>query len=216
MDATSKLPSLIGIRSISKEARETDTEAFYWLQNQNNTLLLVVGLKFPSSDGPHLLHILQHLTVCKISPEGFMSSVLLWLVIIVMVISIDVTIVVVESSSVIKLLNLAIVGHYGAISWNLLQIRLAIHSPSLSVGKIRLPSLDFCSGNSIMDEYDSSLPLPLEVDRLAEHELFVCSIYCLAIGASVGLVVLSVFAMLVACASRAAVTLSATSFLMAA
>ncbi|GJY52901.1 hypothetical protein Tco_0444565 [Tanacetum coccineum] len=39
---------------------------------------------------------------------------------------------------------------------------------------------------------------------------------CLAIEASLGLVVLSVFAMLAACASRAAETLSATSFLMAA
>ncbi|GJX09988.1 hypothetical protein Tco_0199847 [Tanacetum coccineum] len=61
---TSKLPSLIGIRSISKD----------WF----------------NKDG-------------SISPEGFLSSVLLWLVIIVAVVSVGVTVVVVvERSSGVK------------------------------------------------------------------------------------------------------------------
>ncbi|GKF23854.1 hypothetical protein Tco_0076176, partial [Tanacetum coccineum] len=39
----------------------------------------------------------------SISPEGFLSFVMLWLVIIVAIVGVGVTVVVVESSSVIKL-----------------------------------------------------------------------------------------------------------------
>ncbi|GJU69516.1 hypothetical protein Tco_1255775 [Tanacetum coccineum] len=53
----------------------------------------------------------------------------------------------------------------------------------------------------------------VEYLKLFEEEI---EVHCFATGASLGLVVLSVFAMLADCASRDVVTLSATSFLMAA
>ncbi|GJZ49774.1 hypothetical protein Tco_0603964 [Tanacetum coccineum] len=100
----------------------------------------------------------------SIRPKGFLSSVLLWLVIILAVVGVDVTVVViVKSSFVVKLLQ----------------------SPD---GKLS----SLCQ--NLAHSGDIRLPIP---------------------GASLGLVVLSVFAMLAAYASKAAETLSATSFLMA-
>ncbi|GJS44175.1 hypothetical protein Tco_0569218 [Tanacetum coccineum] len=126
---TSKLPSLIGIRSISKgrifsiEARDMDTKLLS-APESNNTLARFLG---------QMAHLVTSITLnnarsCmmqsafltqgtvsnipivfslgdSIRPEGFMSSVLLWLGIIVVVVGLGVTVVVVvvESSSVIKL-----------------------------------------------------------------------------------------------------------------
>nr|GEU35263.1 hypothetical protein [Tanacetum cinerariifolium] len=62
-----------------------------------------------------------------------------------------------------------------------------------------------------MNETNSSFRT-IELERLAAYKPLVSAFPCYM--SSLGLVVLSVFAMLVACASRAAETLSATSFLM--
>ncbi|GJR10878.1 hypothetical protein Tco_0793530 [Tanacetum coccineum] len=146
---TSKLPSLIGIRSISKgwfnkvsivmggifiiEARDMDTKLLSALES-NNTLA-----RYTSSGWPlvsvvlgQMAHLVASITLDNarsyvmqsafltqgtvssipiifswgdsIRPEGFLSSVLLWLVIIVAVVGVGVTVVVVvESSSVVKL-----------------------------------------------------------------------------------------------------------------
>ncbi|GKF62170.1 hypothetical protein Tco_0182224, partial [Tanacetum coccineum] len=61
--------------------------------------LAVTALGLLLVAGPLFLQFLSD----SIRPEGFLSSVLLWLVIIVAVIGVGVTIVVVESSSVVKL-----------------------------------------------------------------------------------------------------------------
>ncbi|GJU29065.1 hypothetical protein Tco_1172654 [Tanacetum coccineum] len=160
---TSKLPSLIGIRSILKgwfnkvsivmggifslEARDMDTKLLS-APESNNTLARCSSLGIITSSGwpfvsaflSQMAHIVSNITLnsarfCvmqsafltqrtvssisiifswggSISPEGFLSSVLLWLVIIVAVVGVGVTIVVViivavvvvvKSSSVIKL-----------------------------------------------------------------------------------------------------------------
>ncbi|GJW37846.1 hypothetical protein Tco_0060766 [Tanacetum coccineum] len=124
---TSKLPSLIGIRSILKggifsiEARDMDTKLLSALES-NNTLVRFLG---------QMAHLVTSITLNSarscvmqsafltqgtvsnipivfiwsvgIRPEGFLSSVLLSLVIIVALVGVDVTVVIVESSSVIKL-----------------------------------------------------------------------------------------------------------------
>ncbi|GKD16791.1 hypothetical protein Tco_1205949 [Tanacetum coccineum] len=128
---TSKLPSLIDIRSILKGM----TNYRYWL------LIASSGWSFVSAVLSQMAHLVASITLnsarsCvmqsafltqgtvssipiifswggSISPEGFLSSVLLWLVIIVAVVGVGVTVVVViivavvvvvESSSVVKLL----------------------------------------------------------------------------------------------------------------
>ncbi|GJU44119.1 hypothetical protein Tco_1201385 [Tanacetum coccineum] len=108
---TSKLSSLIGIRSILKGM----TINVHW----------VAGFTIPVA-GPLFLQFLSAFLTQRtvssipiifswsdsIRPEGFLSSVLLWLVIIVVVVGVGVTVVVViivavvvvvESSSVVKL-----------------------------------------------------------------------------------------------------------------
>ncbi|GJU68816.1 hypothetical protein Tco_1255075 [Tanacetum coccineum] len=154
---TSKLPSLIGIRSILKgwfnkvsivmggifslKARDMDTKLLS-APESNNTLVWqvsVIGSRLLPVAGPlffavlgQMAHLVANITLNSaryymmqsvfltqgtvssisiifswggsISPEGFLSSVLLWLVIIVAVVGVGVTVVVVvESSSVIKL-----------------------------------------------------------------------------------------------------------------
>ncbi|GJZ13551.1 hypothetical protein Tco_0548781 [Tanacetum coccineum] len=114
---TSKLPSLIGIRSISK----------CWFNKITSS-----GWPFVSTVLGQMAHLVASITLnsarsyvmqsafltqrtvsqytlfsvgvaCR-SPEGFLSSVLLWLVIIVAVVGVSITVVVVvESSSVVKL-----------------------------------------------------------------------------------------------------------------
>ncbi|GKC93758.1 hypothetical protein Tco_1159200, partial [Tanacetum coccineum] len=80
---TSKLPSLIGIRSISKD---WFNKSAFLTQGMISSIPIVF-----SWDG-------------SISPEGFLCSVLLWLVIIVAVLGVGVTVVViVERSSGVKL-----------------------------------------------------------------------------------------------------------------
>ncbi|GJZ28734.1 hypothetical protein Tco_0573381 [Tanacetum coccineum] len=115
---TLKLPSLIGIRSILK------------VTVTGSRLLPVAGplfLQFLSMTQPYASITLNSARSCvmqsafltqgtvsnipivfswsdSIRPEGFLSSVLLWLVIIVAVVGVDVTVVVVvESSSIVKL-----------------------------------------------------------------------------------------------------------------
>ncbi|GJY66137.1 hypothetical protein Tco_0468375 [Tanacetum coccineum] len=102
----------------------------------------------------------------SISPEGFLSSVLLWLVIIVAVVGVGVTVVVV----------IIVAG------------RLCLSDPLASEAMLMAYS---------------------------EFEVYE-ALHSLTTGASLGLGVLLVFAMLAAYASRAVETLSATSFLMAA
>ncbi|GKA51395.1 hypothetical protein Tco_0744591 [Tanacetum coccineum] len=117
---TSKLPSLIGIRSISKggifiiEARDMDTKPLS-APESNNTLArflgqmahLVASIKHNSARSYVMQSaFLIQRTVSSIPivfSWGFLSSVLLWLVIIVAVVGVGVTVVVVESSFVIKL-----------------------------------------------------------------------------------------------------------------
>ncbi|GJT29567.1 hypothetical protein Tco_0909842 [Tanacetum coccineum] len=98
---TSKLPSLIGIGSISKVLGQMahlvasitlNSAMSYVMQSAFLTQWTVssIPIVFSWSD--------------SIRPEGFLSSILLWLVIIVAVVGVGVTIVVVvESSFVIKL-----------------------------------------------------------------------------------------------------------------
>ncbi|GKF29949.1 hypothetical protein Tco_0096291 [Tanacetum coccineum] len=119
---TSKLPSLIGIRSILKG-----------MTNYQYLLLIASSSwSFVSAVSGQVTHLVASITLdsarsCmmqgafltqgmvssiptvlswsgSISPVGFLSSVLLWLVIIVTIVGVGVTVVVVvESSSVIKL-----------------------------------------------------------------------------------------------------------------
>ncbi|GKC74120.1 hypothetical protein Tco_1120003 [Tanacetum coccineum] len=134
----SKLPSLIGIRSISKgwfnkvyivmggifsiEARDMDTKLLS-APESNNTLARFLGqmahlvasitLDSARSYVMQSAFLTQRMVSSKpivfswggsISPEGFLSSVLLWLVIIVAVVGVGVTVVViVKISFVIKL-----------------------------------------------------------------------------------------------------------------
>ncbi|GJR88629.1 hypothetical protein Tco_0212640 [Tanacetum coccineum] len=116
---TSKLPSLIGIRSISKggifsiEARDMDTKLLS-APKLNNTLARFLGqmahlvasitLNSARSCMMHNAFLTQgtvsNITIIfswsdSIRPEGFLSSVLLWLVIIVTVVGVDVMAVVV-------------------------------------------------------------------------------------------------------------------------
>ncbi|GJW89303.1 hypothetical protein Tco_0164643 [Tanacetum coccineum] len=125
---TSKLPSLIGIRSILKGM----TNYRYWL------LIASCGWSFVSVALGQMAHLVTSITLNSarsyvmqgafltqgtvsniptilswsgsISPEGFLSSVLLWLVnnvavvgVTVVVVIIVAVVVVVESSSVVKL-----------------------------------------------------------------------------------------------------------------
>ncbi|GJT37459.1 hypothetical protein Tco_0937324 [Tanacetum coccineum] len=145
---TLKLPSLIGMRSISKgrifsiEARDMDTKLLS-APESNNTLarcwfrrnipIISSGWPFVSAVLGQMSHLVTSITLnsarsCvmqsafltqgtvsnipiifnwrdNIRPEGFLSSILLWLVIIVAVVGVGVTVVVVfvESSSVVKL-----------------------------------------------------------------------------------------------------------------
>ncbi|GKC46763.1 hypothetical protein Tco_1064485 [Tanacetum coccineum] len=147
---TSKLPSLIGIRSILKgiycnggifsiEARDMDTKLLS-ASESNNTLARCSSLGIITSSGwpfvsavlGQIAHLVTSITLnsarpCvmqsafltqgtvsnipivfswsdSIRPEGFLSSILLWLVIIVAVVGVDVTVVVVvKSSFVVKL-----------------------------------------------------------------------------------------------------------------
>ncbi|GKB89858.1 hypothetical protein Tco_0962130 [Tanacetum coccineum] len=126
---TSKLPILIGIRSISKdgifsiEAKDMDTKLLSILES-NNTLArflsqmahLVTSITLNSARSCVMQNaFLTQGTVSNIPiifswsdsirPEGLMSSVLFWLVIIVAVVGVgvNVIVVVVESSSVVKL-----------------------------------------------------------------------------------------------------------------
>ncbi|GJY22348.1 hypothetical protein Tco_0394914 [Tanacetum coccineum] len=117
---TSKLPSLIGIRSISKGM----TSNCHWLQITSS------GWPFVSAGLGQMAHLVASITLSSarscmmqsafltqrtvsnipivfswggsISPKGFLSSVILWLVIIVAVVGVSVTVVVVESSSVVN------------------------------------------------------------------------------------------------------------------
>ncbi|GKB81855.1 hypothetical protein Tco_0948750 [Tanacetum coccineum] len=125
----SKLPSLIGIRSILKggifsiEARDMDTKLLL-APESNNTLArflsqmahLVTNITLSVMQSAFLTQgTVSSISIIfswggSISPEGFLSSVLLWLVIIVAVVGVTVVVViiiavvvVVESSSVIKL-----------------------------------------------------------------------------------------------------------------
>ncbi|GKF22325.1 hypothetical protein Tco_0074647 [Tanacetum coccineum] len=138
MTTSSKLPSLIGIRSISKvsivmggifslEASDMDTKLLSALES-NNTLarcwfrrnipITSIGWPFVSAVLGQMAHLVASITLdsaswgSSISPEGFLSSVLLWLVIIVAIVGVGVTlvvviivavVVVVESSFVVKL-----------------------------------------------------------------------------------------------------------------
>ncbi|GKE82252.1 hypothetical protein Tco_1552252 [Tanacetum coccineum] len=98
---TSKLPSLIGIRSISKVLGQMthlvasitlDSARSYVMQSAFITQGTVSNIPIVFSWGD------------SIRPEGFLSSILLWLVIIVAVVGVVVTVViVVESSSIVKL-----------------------------------------------------------------------------------------------------------------
>ncbi|GJS93400.1 hypothetical protein Tco_0800368 [Tanacetum coccineum] len=128
---TSKLPSLIDIRSILKGM----TSNCYWWQitssswpfvsavlgqmahlvaniTLNSARSCVMQSAFLTQGTVSSISIIFNWSV-SISPEGFLSSVLLWLVIIVTVVGVGVTVVVViivavvvvvESSSVVKLL----------------------------------------------------------------------------------------------------------------
>ncbi|GJY00428.1 hypothetical protein Tco_0357446 [Tanacetum coccineum] len=120
---TSKLPSLISMRSISKggifsiEARDMDTKLLSALESNNTLAGCWFRRNIPVTTF-RLLPVSAFLTQGmvssiptvlswsgSISPEGFLSSVLLWLMINVAIVGVGVTIVViiVESFSVIKL-----------------------------------------------------------------------------------------------------------------
>ncbi|GJY18254.1 hypothetical protein Tco_0389745 [Tanacetum coccineum] len=94
---TSKLPSSIGMRSISKEARDMDTKLLS-APESNNTLARLLPVA-----GPLFLQFLGG----SISSDSFLPSILLLLVIIIalviVVVAVVLVVVVVEGSSIIKL-----------------------------------------------------------------------------------------------------------------
>ncbi|GJV59638.1 hypothetical protein Tco_1465738 [Tanacetum coccineum] len=204
---TSKLPSLIGIRSILKG----------WFNKAWQ--VTITGSRLLPVAGPLFLQFLSAFltqgTVSSISiifswggsisPEGFLSSVLLWLVIIVAVVGVGVTVVVVvvESSSVSDgKTRLPSSGLQFRDSISLSQL-LDIQTQS-SVQLLRENTNSVLS-NQQMRPIAPSVPLKLIGWQLMNS----LKLHCLATGASLGLVVLSVFSMLAACASKAAELLSA-------
>ncbi|GKD20500.1 hypothetical protein Tco_1222203 [Tanacetum coccineum] len=115
---TSKLPSLIGIRSILKGWFNKITSSGWPFVSAvlGQMAYLVANITLNSARSCVMQSVfLTQGTVSStpiifswggsISPEGFLSSVLLWLVIIVAVVGVGVTVVVVvvESSSIVKL-----------------------------------------------------------------------------------------------------------------
>ncbi|GJV58970.1 hypothetical protein Tco_1465070 [Tanacetum coccineum] len=114
---TSKLPSLIGIRSISKGWFNKITSSgwpfVFAVLGQMAHLVTSITLSSARSCVMHSAFLTQRMVSNipivfswgdNIRPEGFLSYVLLWLVIIVAVVGVGVmVVVVVESSSVVKL-----------------------------------------------------------------------------------------------------------------
>ncbi|GJV35185.1 hypothetical protein Tco_1407662 [Tanacetum coccineum] len=82
----------------------------------------------------------------SISPEGFLSSVLLWLVIIVAVVGVTIVVVIIVAVVVVVEKSGTIVGHKVANSWNLLtsygpysqMVKFVFHLLDLSSGMILL------------------------------------------------------------------------------
>ncbi|GKD01292.1 hypothetical protein Tco_1171566, partial [Tanacetum coccineum] len=168
----------------------------------------------------------------SISPEGFLSSVLLWLVIIVVVVGVTV-VVVVESSSVVKL-SFSLKFRGGNIPFNTsrqspdenLYHFLRIWHHSGTQGCQFLESSHICWAKQFHQDRASSVKVPISpTDPFVPLKLIGWQLmnslwlHLLATGASLSpvfLLVLSAFSIVTAYASRAVATLSATSFLMAA
>ncbi|GKE80146.1 hypothetical protein Tco_1550146, partial [Tanacetum coccineum] len=132
----------------------------------------------------------------SIRPEGFMSSVLLWLVIIVAVamvvlVVVDVIIRVVVVSGVPSIIKLSFV----IIGW-----AYAFHQDKVSSVRVPVANVTLFSSTHLLRENTNSFPV-------FATGVLVGPVFIL------GLLVLAIVA---AWASRAAATLSATSFLMAA
>ncbi|GJS16609.1 hypothetical protein Tco_0411081 [Tanacetum coccineum] len=229
---TSKLPSLIGKRSISK-GQVTVT---------GSRLLLVAGPLFLQFLSAFLTQgTVSNIPIVfswsdSIRPEGFLSSVLLWLVIIVAVVGVGVTVVVVvESSSVVKL-SFSLSFRGGNIPFNTSRqspdenfhhfLRIWHHSrtlelPNLEIFSICLEIIPFTvrwqKNSTRIELLLFKVPVAILPCSLPLH--FLLQGASLQSGGDslspVFLLVLSAFAIVAACVSRAAVTLSATSFLMA-
>ncbi|GKB45335.1 hypothetical protein Tco_0896088 [Tanacetum coccineum] len=114
---TSKLPSLIGIRSILKgwfnkitsSGRPFVSVVLGQMAHLVASIILDSARSYVMQSAFLTQRTVSSIPIIfswggSISPKGFLSSILLWLVIIVMVVGVGVTVVVViESSSVIKL-----------------------------------------------------------------------------------------------------------------
>ncbi|GKE30277.1 hypothetical protein Tco_1445661 [Tanacetum coccineum] len=139
----------------------------------------------------------------SISPEGFLSSVLLWLVIIVVIVGVGVTVVVVivETFAIWLWLPTYMFEVGSAVKYFITILRCDLVGLFYSNSPFKLANEANCSFYTI------------EVERLT-YEIFIVSLSCYRSFSWSGGIIS--FAMLAACASRAAETLSATSFLMAA
>ncbi|GKC81493.1 hypothetical protein Tco_1137210 [Tanacetum coccineum] len=146
---TSKLPSLIGIRSILKVLGE-----------------------------------MAHLVSDSIRPEGFLSSVLLWLVIIVGVVGVSVTVVVVIESSFVVKLSFVITSYWHR-SW-----AKEIHQNRASSVKVPVSNFTLQSSVQLLRENTDSVRSNQRIRPTAP---------------SISLKLIA-FAIVTACASRAAIS----------